>query len=195
MSILKKLGTPIFYAEGMPNIDINDYKLTVDGMIDNPMEFDLRTIKAMPKTIVDARLTSVSRWSVRAKWEGVLFSEFIKRFVLQKGVDYITFISVTGYDTTVELKALLHPRVLLCYAVNGEDLEIEYGGPLRMFVPNKWGYKSVKALSVIRFTDKMQGGFWEDRGYSRIADIESCEIFDVNSQSYKYIQGGEVTEF
>jgi DMSO/TMAO reductase YedYZ molybdopterin-dependent catalytic subunit len=193
MTVLKRLGTPVFYAEGVPKVNPSAYRLTVDGLVQEEKVFSLDEVKAMRKSVVDARLTSVSGWSVRAKWEGVLFSDFLKQLKLEEGASHATFTSLGNYQSTVSLSDLLHPRVLLVYAVEGEELEIEYGGPVRMVIPQLWGYKSVKGLSRITFTDRMLGGYWEDRGYPRDAGIKPRKILDMNTRTKRDIKGGEVT--
>jgi DMSO/TMAO reductase YedYZ molybdopterin-dependent catalytic subunit len=195
MSRLTDLRVPVFLAEGRPRVDYAAWRLQVDGLIDTPRSLSLADIKALPFSRVDARLTSVSGWSVRVIWEGVLFTDFLKESALQPGASHVTFSSIGGYDSTVSLTDLKHPRVLLCYAVEGEPLEIEYGGPCRMIVPNLWGYKSVSCLARIEFTDSMKGGYWEDRGYTREAAIEPGMTLDINTHQHRRIKGGEVTEF
>jgi DMSO/TMAO reductase YedYZ molybdopterin-dependent catalytic subunit len=195
MSRLTDLRVPVFLAEGKPQVDYASWRLQVNGLISNPRILSLTDIKALPFSRVDARLTSVSGWSVRVIWEGVLFTDFLKEFALQPGASHVTFSSIGGYDSTVSLTDLEQPRVLLCYAVEGEPLEIEYGGPCRMIVPNLWGYKSVSCLARIEFTDSMKGGYWEDRGYTREAIIEPGMTLDINTHQHRRIKSGEVTEF
>jgi DMSO/TMAO reductase YedYZ molybdopterin-dependent catalytic subunit len=64
-----------------------------------------------------------------------------------------------------------------------------------MFIPHLWGYKSAKWLASIQFTDRMHGGYWEDRGYPREALIQPGTTLDINTRERRKISGGEVTEF
>ena len=195
MSRLARMKVPIFLAEGKPAIDYEAWRLKVEGLVAEPKILSLADIQALPFSRVDARLTSVSGWSVRVIWEGVLFTDFQSALRLKPEATYATFSSVGGYDSTVSLRDLNHPRVLLCYAVEGEPLEIEYGGPVRLVAPNLWGYKSVSCLGRIEFTEQMKGGYWEDRGYPRDAQIEPGSTLDINTHQHRKIRGGEVTEF
>ncbi len=196
MTLLKDLGMPAFHAEGWPKIDPATWRLKVSGLVRDRRVFTIEEVRAMPSVTVDARLTSVSGFSVRAPWDGVAFSEFLKRIEPLESASHATFRSVGGYESTVSLENLLKPRVILCYGVEGQPLELEYGGPLRLLVPHLWGYKSVKWLSEIELTDRMKGGYWEDRGYSREAEIEPGYTFDMNTRKRRPIRGGgEVTEF
>jgi DMSO/TMAO reductase YedYZ molybdopterin-dependent catalytic subunit len=208
VSKLTRLKVPVFLAEGKPRINFETWRLRVEGLVEEPRTFSLAEIKALPFSRVDARLTSVSGWSVRAGWEGVLFTDFLKLFWNRetplvepsgRGVSrfpsHVTFSSVGGYESTVALSDLIHPRVLLCYAIEGEPLEIEYGAPVRMIIPNLWGYKSVSCLGRIEFGGEMKGGFWEDRGYTREAAIEQGYTLDINTRQHRQIKGGEIVEF
>ncbi len=195
MSVLARMNTPVFKAEGIPVVDDAIYRLRVWGLIEGEREFSLAEIKQMPFTRLDARLTSVSGWSVRADWDGVLWQEFSQNFLFKSSVKHVMFTSVGGYSTSLPL-AELNERVMLVWAVNGELLEREYGGPLRLLVPHLWGYKSCKWLGGIEFHEEERGGFWEDRGYARSGRIEPGLTLDINSRTERPISGGkEVTEF
>jgi DMSO/TMAO reductase YedYZ molybdopterin-dependent catalytic subunit len=180
----------------MPEIDIKQYHLHVRGLVEEERSFTWEEIMALPQSKVNARLTSVSGWSVRAMWEGVLWRDFIRTFNPREGASHARFSSSGGgYETAVSLADLDHPRVLLVYAVEGEPLEKEYGGPLRMVIPNLYGYKSAKWLEAITLTDTVKGGYWEDRGYTESGIIEPGFTLDVNTGTRRPISGGEVTEF
>ncbi len=196
MSILKDLGVPAFKAGGMPTIDIQTYVLSVGGLVKEERHFSWQEILAMPKHRVNCRLTSVSGWSVRADWEGIKWSDFLREITVNTKANYVRFTTIGGsYTTVVSCKDLENPRILLAYGVNGEPIEPDYGGPLRMVIPNLWGYKSCKWLGKIDFIDQMEGGYWEDRGYTRSGMIEPGFTFDINTKTRRPIQGGEVTEF
>ena len=196
MSVLSRLRPPVFKEGGMPEIDTATYQLHVRGLVKEERSFTWQEIMDLPATKVDARLTSVSGWSVRATWEGVLWREFLRILRPENEASHATFSgSGGGYETTVSLVDLDHPRVLLVYGVEGEPLEREYGGPLRMVIPNLYGYKSCKWLETITLTDTMKGGYWEDRGYTQSGIIEPGFTLDVNTGTRRPIHGGEVTEF
>jgi DMSO/TMAO reductase YedYZ molybdopterin-dependent catalytic subunit len=196
MSALKDLGVPVFKAGGMPTIDIQTYVLSIGGLIEEERHFSWREILAMPKSKVNCRLTSVSGWSVRADWEGIKWSDFLREITVNTKANHVRVSTVGGgYTTVVSCKDLENPRILLAYGVNGELIEPDYGGPLRMVIPNLWGYKSCKWLGRIDFIDQMEGGYWEDRGYTRSGMIEPGFTLDINTKTRRPIRGGEITEF
>lgn len=196
MSVLSRLRAPVFKAGGMSEIDVAKYRLHVKGLVEKERSFTWEEIMALPASKVNARLTSVSGWSVRATWEGVLWRDFISAITPREEASHAVFSSFGGgYETAVSLADLDHPRVLLVYAVEGEPLEKEYGGPLRMVIPQLYGYKSAKWLETITLTDADKGGYWEDRGYTESGIIEPGFTFDVNTKTRRAIPAGEVTEF
>jgi DMSO/TMAO reductase YedYZ molybdopterin-dependent catalytic subunit len=196
VTILSELGMPVFAAGGHQSIDPADYRLEVTGLVAEGRVFTLEEIRALPQTTVDARLTSVSGFSLRADWQGVLWRDFLTRLEPLAGATHATFVSYGGgYSTTVALADLDHPRTMLCLGVNGEPLEEAYGAPVRMLIPQLWGYKSAKWLRTVELTDHMRGGYWEDRGYPADGRIQPGRTLDLNTRQRRPISGGEVTEF
>ncbi|RJX36329.1 MAG: oxidoreductase [Desulfarculus sp.] len=196
MSVLSRLGLPIFRAGGPPELADQDWRLAVDGLVAAPRSLSLAEIATLPQSEVSARLTSVSGFSVRALWQGVLWRDFLAAIQPQAQATHATFTSQGAvYQTTLALNDLDHPRVMLVTAVEGEPLEREYGGPLRMLIPHRWGYKSAKWLAGVSLGRGMRGGYWEDRGYTREGLIEPGYTLDVNTRTRRQIKGGEVTEF
>jgi DMSO/TMAO reductase YedYZ molybdopterin-dependent catalytic subunit len=195
MSILSVLKTPVFKAEGIPYMEESSYRLQVKGLVAKEYTFSLNEIKSMPFTSLNARLTSVSGWSVRAEWEGVLLQDFMRHLELMPQALHVVFTSVGGYDTSLPLHEITD-RVILAYAVGGEPLEPEYGSPLRLLVPHLWGYKSCKWLARIDFTEQERMGYWESRGYTQSGRIEPGVTLDINTGTKKQIRGGgEIIEF
>ena len=68
------------------------------------------------------------------------------------------------------IESLGQGDVLIALKHDGQDIEAEHGGPVRMVVPRLYFYKSAKWLNGIEFLEKDQPGFWEIRGYSNAAD-------------------------
>ncbi|ADR19252.1 molybdopterin-dependent oxidoreductase [Calditerrivibrio nitroreducens] len=198
MGYLKNIKCPIFNAEGLKPKDlppIEEYFIEIGGNTDKAGKYLLKDfLSNFEKRVVNCRLTSVSRFSVRANWGGVLWSDFMK-WVGDVTYKYVYFESYGKYATVVEKEDMSNERILICNEVEGEPLEFAYGGPIRMVIPNLWGYKSCKWLKRIFFIDEYIVGFWESRGYDDRGLIEPCVLLDVNTGNFKKIKGGEVLEF
>ena len=197
MSRLKELRTPIFWAEGHPGqLDRESWEIQVIGLCKNPTTFTWQDLIGMAKTIADARLTSVTRFSVRGLWGGVTIADLMNAVDVDSGVKYVRFWSYRQiYDTAIPVDIALREKTLLAYEFDGEYLEEDYGGPVRGFCPYLWGYKSAKSVVKVEFTDTYTSGFWEVRGYPDEAHIEAGRVRDLNSGRTRPIPDGEVVRF
>jgi len=103
MSIFKDLSVPAFKAGGMPAMELQSYSLFVGGQVKEEKHFSWQEILAMPKSMVNCRLTSVSGWSVRADWEGILWNDFLKQILVDSKANHVRFTSVGGGYSTASL--------------------------------------------------------------------------------------------
>jgi DMSO/TMAO reductase YedYZ molybdopterin-dependent catalytic subunit len=198
MSRLKELRTPIFWAEGHPGaLDRETWEIEVSGLCDKPGKISWQGLLSMPRTVADARLTSVTRFSVRGKWGGVKVADILDGVKAHPQAKYVRFWSVKKiYDTSIPLDIALRERTLMAYEFDGELLEEDYGGPVRAFVPYLWGYKSAKSVIRIELMDHYISGFWEKRGYTDDARIEAGRVRDMNAGGrLRPIPDGEVIKF
>ena len=198
MSRLMELGTPIFWAEGHPGkLDREGWVIEVSGFCANPKTFTWQELIAFPKSIADARLTSVTRFSVRGRWGGVKVADLFDEVQGGPGVKYVRFWSYRKiYDTSIPLEVALRERTLLAYEFDGEYLDEDYGGPVRGFCPYLWGYKSAKSVVKVELTDHDISGFWEQRGYPNEALITAGKVRDMNQGGrLRPIPDGEVIRF
>lgn len=197
MSKLADLRTPIFWAEGHPGpLSPEGWQVEVNGLVEQPVTLSYAEIVDMPKSIADTRLTSVSGWSVGGKWGGVRLSDALALARPKPEAAHVQFVSFRkAYTTCIPLDVALQERTLLAYEFDGEPLDADYGGPVRIFCPYLWGYKSAKSVVTITLEDHSIPGFWEVRGYPDDAQIKPRQLLDVNTQRVRRIPGGEVIEF
>ncbi len=196
-SLLKKMGTPVFWAEGHPGpLRREDWTLDIAGMVRRPLTLTWEEILKLPKTVEYARLTSVTRWSVGGRWGGVRLAEICELAALRPGAAFARFHSYRGiYTTSIPLEIARKERSLLAYEFEGEPLDADYGGPIRALIPYLWGYKSAKSVVMVEFLRESVPGYWEVRGYSDTAEIEAGEVLDVNTGKRRLIPAGEVVKF
>jgi DMSO/TMAO reductase YedYZ molybdopterin-dependent catalytic subunit len=198
MSRLKELRTPIFWAEGHPGkLNREGWVIEVAGLCANPKTFTWQELIALPKSIADARLTSVTRFSVRGRWGGVKVTDLLDSVKADSGTRYVRFWSYRMiYDTTIPIEVALCEKTLLAYEFDGEYLEEDYGGPVRGFCPYLWGYKSAKSVVKVELMDRYLSGFWEQRGYPDDALIKAGKVRDMNQGGrLRPIPNGEVIRF
>jgi len=198
VSKLKELRTPVFWAEGHPGkLNREGWVIEVSGFCANPRTFTWQELVALPKSIADARLTSVTRFSVRGRWGGVKVADLLNAVQAGPEIQYIRFWSYRMiYDTAIPMEVALRDRTLLAYEFDGELLDEDYGGPVRGFCPYLWGYKSAKSVVKIELMDRYLSGFWEQRGYPDDALITAGKVRDMNEGGrLRPIPNGEVIRF
>lgn len=198
MSRLKELGTPIFWVEGHPGkLDREGWTVECSGLCAKPKTFRWNELISLEKSIADARLTSVTRFSVRGMWGGIKVSTLLAAVQAHPSVKYVRFWSYQKiYDTSIPLEWASLDKTLLAYEFDGEYLEEDYGGPIRVFCPYLWGYKSAKSVVKVELMDKYVSGYWEQRGYTDEAFITTGKVRDMNQGGrLRPIPDGEVIKF
>lgn len=190
--------SPVFKANGtqLPETDeykrlmdgqFADWRLIVDGRVRTPLSLSLADLKAMPARTQITRHDCVEGWSAIGKWTGVQLGAVLEKAGLAPGARYAVFHCADDYEQTldgsgryyesIDLVDAWHPQTILSYSMNGRDLEIAHGAPLRLRVERQLGYKHAKYLMRIELVDSFahigsgRGGFWEDRGYQWYAGI------------------------
>ncbi len=195
---LRAMNTPIFWAEGHPgHLSRDGWQVTLDGLVGTPRTFTFDELLALPKTVVEARLTSVTRWSVGGHWGGVHLSTLLTQVGgALPGATHVQYTSYRRiYTTTLPLEIALRERSLLAYEYEEDPLDADYGGPIRGLIPYLWGYKSAKSIIRVTLLDHPVPGYWEIRGYPDAATILPGHVLDVNTGRRRRIPGGEVREF
>ncbi len=162
---------PLRHTGDIPQIDSATWRLTVAGNVRTPLSLTLEDIRALPATVSVSDFHCVEGWSVvDNEWKGVSFKTMVEMANPENNAKYVVFESADRYSTSLPLADLLESSVLLAYELNGEILDPQRGGPLRLIVPQKYAYKSAMWLQSVRFTDTHELGYWEKRGYSDTAD-------------------------
>lgn len=161
-----------------PKINLDTYKLAIDGEVENPTTFSWNQFLELPQTVSVSDFHCVEGWSVLdCRWEGVQIKE-IENIVKPRDVaKAVTFTCLDNYTTSLYREELASADVLLAYKLNGEVLEEGYGFPLRLIVPSKYAYKSALWVERLTFTRGKELGFWERRGYSDSADVWKNDRF------------------
>ena len=197
MSKLGGIQTPIFWAEGHPGaLSAAGWQVSLGGLVDKPLTLTYDEITTLPRSTADARLTSVSGWSVRGTWGGVRLSDLLALAGPNPDAAHVQFVSYRKvYTTCIPLDIATKERTLLAYEFDGEPLDADYGGPVRIFCPYLWGYKSAKSVVAIHLVERSIPGYWELRGYPDDAPIKGRRLLDVNSGRWRRITDGEVIKF
>jgi len=190
--------SPVFRANGsqMPDSDeyaqllehgFADWRLQVDGLVQRPQRLSLAELKRFPSRTQITRHDCVEGWSAIGKWQGVPLKHVLDVAGLKPGARFVVFhcadelektLDGSGrYYESIDLVDAYHPQTILAYGMNGKDLPVAHGAPLRLRVERQLGYKQAKYLMRIEVVDSYaalfggEGGYWEDRGYEWYAGI------------------------
>ena len=135
-----------------------DWRLTVDGMVDRPASFSLDQLKSYPRRSQITHLACEEGWSYIAEWIGVPLSYVLDAVGVKPQARYVAYFSIEpDWWDSVDMADALHPQTFLAYGMNGNELPVGNGGPLRMRVPRHLGYKSVKFVTHLTVTDSLKG--------------------------------------
>ena len=158
-------------ADRMPDIDPAELRVRVGGLVDHPTTFTFADLKAMPRAEQVSDFHCVTGWSVYdVHWAGVRLQHLLEEAGVKSTAGYIQFVSdEVPYDDSLELRQALLPDVMLAYEMDGKPLSRPHGGPLRLVVPQMYGYKSVKWVTGITLQERYEPGYWEERGYDNDA--------------------------
>lgn len=159
------------YDTDEPDVDLENWSLTVEGLVAKPGEYTLDQIKSLPKRVMNTRHCCVEGWSMIPKWGGTSLREFLKFIGAEANAKYLAVACADDYYTSYDMPSCLHPQTLLCYEAYNKPLTIQHGAPVRIVMPTKLGYKSAKWLDKIVVTNEKPGGYWEDQGYDWFAGL------------------------
>lgn len=156
-----------------------DWRLTVDGMVTRPLTLSLADLKSFPARSHITHQACEEGWSFIAESTGVQLSHILNLAGALPQAKYVMFFSIPekgkplgGKWGSLDMEDAWHPQTLLAYGMNGKDLPLEHGAPLRVRVPRQLGFKSLKFLTRLTVTDtvKPYGKGWgsssPERGFS-----------------------------
>ena len=156
-----------YYPEDdAPEVDGEDYKFLVGGLVENKTSWTLNELYALPQETQITRLVCVEGWSAIGKWTGAPLREFLHRVGADLRAKYVWFRCAEGYSTSIDMATALHPQTQMTFQFDGQMLPRKYGFPMRVRIPTKLGFKNPKYVMEMAVTDKYLGGYWEDQGYN-----------------------------
>jgi DMSO/TMAO reductase YedYZ molybdopterin-dependent catalytic subunit len=155
-----------------------DWRLTVDGMVDRPASFSLSQLKSYPSRSQITMVQCEEGWSYIAEWIGAPLSHVLDAVGVQPQARYVAYFSIQPeWWDSIDMADALHPQTFLTYGMNGGELPVGNGGPLRLRVPRQLGYKSVKFITHMTVTDSLKkfgkglGSAAPEGGYAWYAGI------------------------
>lgn len=166
-------GDPSANAHGLTT---SPWSVTIDGMVDRPGEYDFNEILS-EMTIEERiyRFRCVEAWSMVVPWNGFELADLLNMAGVKDGAKYVAFETLYRpsempgtqyrvldwpYREGLRLDEAMHPLTLMATGIFGKPLPNQNGAPLRLVVPWKYGFKSIKSIVRLTLTDKEPPASW-----------------------------------
>ena len=156
------------------------WSVTIDGLVDRPGDYDFKDI--MSEMTVEERIyrfRCVEAWSMVIPWNGFELADLLNMAGVQDGAKYVAFETAYRpdempgvaypvldwpYREGLRLDEAMHPLTIMATGIYGSDIPNQNGAPLRLVVPWKYGFKSIKSIVRITLTDTQPPTSWNMAG-------------------------------
>ena len=150
-----------FFSELYGNLQrgaFADWRISIEGLVTRPGSYSLADLKRFPSRTQITRHVCEEGWCAIAEWTGVPLSRVLAAAGMMPTARFVSFYSYDQWADCIDLFDALHPQTLLAYGMNGRDLSISHGAPIRLRVERQLGYKSMKYLQRIVVRDEFDDG-------------------------------------
>ncbi len=160
------------------NMKTRPWKVEVGGLVNKPLTLDIDDIlKQFPQEERIYRFRCVEAWSMVVPWIGFKLSDLIKKAEPKAEAKYVRFLTFKDPDMAPNQKTTRYPwpyyegltleeannkLTLLATGIYGHEMPPQHGAPIRVIVPWKYGFKSIKSIVKIELIDKQPKTFWSD---------------------------------
>ena len=156
-------------AQNAHKLQIEPWSVKVDGMVDKPGDYSLEELLAglsVEERIY--RFRCVEAWAMVVPWNGIGLADILNKVGVQSGAKYVAFETVVQpenmigvqrrvldfpYVEGLRLDEAMHPLTIMATGIYGEPIAKQNGAPMRLVVPWKYGFKSIKSIVRITLTD------------------------------------------
>jgi DMSO/TMAO reductase YedYZ molybdopterin-dependent catalytic subunit len=178
-----------------PRIDVERWTLKVMGEVDNPIELNYSDLTSLPTRESDVTLSCISNevggnLVSNGRWTGVLLSDVlaeagVNRDKISQASEQLVGRSVDGWTAGFQTDLALDGReALVAFGLNGSELPLDHGYPVRLVVPGLYGYVSAtKWLTEIELTDWDFDAYWIQRSWSKEGPIQTQSRIDTVSDN------------
>jgi DMSO/TMAO reductase YedYZ molybdopterin-dependent catalytic subunit len=166
-------------------IDGSDWTLPITGMVDKPLMLTLEDIRNnFPSRDQFVTLSCISgrigtTLISTTMWTGVSLQDLLASAQVQEEAQYLEITSGDGFHETVDLDLInSDKRIMLCYAWDGNQLPVDHGFPLRVWIPDRYGMKQPKWITGIEVIDEYREGYWVERNWDEVAQVKTTSVID-----------------
>jgi DMSO/TMAO reductase YedYZ molybdopterin-dependent catalytic subunit len=150
-------NTGRYYSEEWDKLhkgEFVDWRLSVEGLVYKPLQLSLKDLMAFHTQKQITRHTCEEGWTAIAEWTGVRLGDVLKAAGIKANARFVNYHAYDGFSDSLDMMDAFHPQTILAYGMNGKNLPVPHGAPVRMRVETQIGYKSVKYLKRIVVTDE-----------------------------------------
>ncbi|HLL78958.1 MAG TPA: molybdopterin-dependent oxidoreductase [Ktedonobacteraceae bacterium] len=154
-----------------PSVNTGLWRLEVTGLVGAPGAYTYDELQNLPSTTRAITLECIANYVgghliSTAIWQGVTLRSLLEKHGgALPSARYVAFYSVDGYSVSQPLDVVLQADALLAWRMNGAELPMRHGYPLRVLIPGRYGEENPKWLTRIELTDHFVGGLYADQGW------------------------------
>jgi DMSO/TMAO reductase YedYZ molybdopterin-dependent catalytic subunit len=158
-------------ASTMPTFDPATWRLAVGGLVEQPVSFSYDELRSLPTATQVSDFHCVTGWTVKGvHWRGARLDDVLAHARPLSEAHAVEFVSAEKpYVDSLTLEQARLRDVMLAWEMDGRPLPREHGAPLRLVIPDMYGYKNVKWVAELNLVPKAEPGYWEQLGYDQDA--------------------------
>lgn len=163
---------PVLDAHGTPDVDLETWKFSVEGLVENPQTWSLPEFQELPSVKVYADFHCVTRWSrLDNVWTGVSCKKIAEIVGVKSEAKFVVAVAYdtdwrgAHWTTNMPIEYFLNEDSLVAYAHDNQPIPPAHGGPVRLIIPQLYAWKSAKWIKGFIFTERDEAGYWEKGGY------------------------------
>jgi DMSO/TMAO reductase YedYZ molybdopterin-dependent catalytic subunit len=161
-------------GERLPREDFSPWMVSVSGAVERQCSYSLEELRTLPQIEQTLDIHCVTRWSkLDVRFAGVSLAVLLAAAKPRPDARFVSFVarSNESHSTSLPLETALTLQTLIALSADGLPLPVEHGGPVRVVVPHRYFYKSLKWLERIELLSEDRLGTWErSAGYHNNAD-------------------------
>ena len=161
--------------------NVPEWKLEINGEVENPLTLKMSDLMGLKQITQTCDVHCVTGWTLLdSRWNGVTMKTIMDMVKVKHDAGFVIFEAPGGYTSSIPLSEAVKDNVLLAHGFFHRNLPQAHGAPLRVLIPDRYFYKSVKWVQRIKFTVADEPGYYERSGYSNSADPWKEERFENN---------------
>jgi DMSO/TMAO reductase YedYZ molybdopterin-dependent catalytic subunit len=146
------------FQYGVPEKDISEYHLVVDGLVVNPLSLSFKSVMKYPTVARTSLLDCPGEFEHTNEWTGVPVMTLLTQAEVMPGANRVTFYALDGYKMWFSLETVERENLFLAYKIDGQLLSRMDGYPIRLVVPEHVGADWVRWVTRIEISDETAPG-------------------------------------